>query len=411
MASDQHPDIESLFRKYLATTTTPQEVDRLLDYFGLDWHGDELRRLIRSRFEQELPATLAADRLDALVQRMDDAVLSQTTPASPPTVKRFRKWWPYAAAALLVASVAGWWAIGIGPSAISTEIADIQPGGNKATLTLANGRTIALSSEQGGIVVADGITYQDGSSVLGESIREETHELTNSQIHTLELTTPKGGTYSITLPDGSRVWLNANSTLKYPSRFAEDAREVILDGEAFFAVSHRPSAKRLPFRVMTQGQTVEVLGTQFNVSAYADEPETKTTLVEGRVRVEANGASLLRPGGPNSARNQHSLQLVPGEQGTLAENGLTKREVDTEPYTSWKSGRFTFDGKSFDQVMRELARWYDIEIRYEGGVPKKEFYGDAFRNNNLSILLSMLESAELEYRMDGRELTILNKEH
>ena len=272
-------------------------------------------------------------------------------------------------------------------------VTEILPGGNRATLTLANGQTVDLSETQSGIVIgAEDITYDNGAS-LGLPPSEE-----------LVLTTPKGGTYQVRLPDGSKVWLNASSTLRYPSHFTGNERTVELEGEAYFEVvkakkqkSKNAQKQAWPFWVVSKGQRVEVLGTQFNISAYADEPETKTTLVVGSVRLQAGATG-------------EQVSLVPGEQGILQTNNLTKQQVDVQQYTAWRNGRFSFDGKPFDAVMRELERWYDIDIRYEGAVPDKEFYGDAFRSSNLAVVLRMLESAELAYRMEGRTLTIINKQ-
>ena len=197
----------------------------------------------------------------------------------------------------------------------------------------------------------------------------------------------------MTLLDGSKVWLNANSTLIYPTRFSDETRNVRLTGEAYFDVAK----SKVPFRVTSTGQTVEVLGTEFNLSAYPDEPETKTTLVEGKVRlrVSSTGASSL---------------LVPGDQGLLINELIETKRVDTDQYTAWKDGRFTFDGKPFDQIMRELGRWYDLEIQYEGPVPQAELFGDAFRNENLSFVLKLLDNGGFNYTLDGRTLVIKTKE-
>ncbi len=318
--------------------------------------------------------------------------------------------WMAAAVVLLAVSVGLFlWQRSTTGTPQSMAATEILPGGNRATLTLADGRTVDLSEAQSGIVIgAEDITYDDGAS-LGLPPSEE-----------LVLTTPKGGTYQVRLPDGSTIWLNASSTLRYPSRFSEDERVVELTGEAYFDVRHETSDVRhqtpglapeshlksdishltslgRPFRVVSKGQRVEVLGTQFNISAYADESETKTTLVAGSVRLQAGATGK-------------QVLLAPGEQGILQTNGLTKQQVNVQQYTAWRNGRFSFDGKPFDAVMRELERWYDIDIRYEGAVPDKEFYGDAFRSSNLAVVLRMLESAELAYRMEGRTLTIINKQ-
>ncbi|WP_257666824.1 FecR family protein [Parapedobacter tibetensis] len=355
---------------------------------------------------------------------------------------RLRRWLPYAAA-IFIAAVAGTW-IFLDNRQQTTDnrlaATDIQPGGNRATLTLADGRTIDLSEGHEGIVVGDGITYQDGSKIL--DVRYETLDrvrpladmradsasesyLTSHISHLMSLTTPKGGTYRITLPDGSKVWLNAASTLRYPSRFDGKERVVELEGEAYFEVSHqlsavssrlsatghrpmdennpraesrKPTAEKVSFKVKTKNQTIEVLGTQFNITAYADESETKTTLVEGAVRlsVGATGASV---------------SLVPGEQGVLESGKLQVKEVDVEPYTAWRYGKFSFNNKTFAQIMEELARWYDLDIVYENGIPEEELAGDAFRNQNFSLILRILDAVEINYKLDApsRKLIINGK--
>ncbi len=342
----------------------------------------------------------------ASIRRMEqriEAGIGQQQPVY--NTRKLSRWLPYAAAVLLVVSIVGWWAIGIRPSAVSIAVTDIQPGGNKATLTLADGRVIDLSSEQEGIVVgAEDITYQDGSTLGAIIPRAAEESLPNPGDASvlLSLTTPKGGTYQVTLPDGSRVWLNSASTLKYPSRFSANHRIVEIDGEGYFEIEKDP---KRPFKVRSSGQEVEVLGTAFNISAYAEDSKTKTTLVEGKVKV----TSGTRTGLTTSDLRLSTKILSPGEQSITDESEITVDAVDTELYTAWKSGRFAFEGKSFEQVFNELARWYDIEIRYEGPVPDVEFYGGAFRNKNLGVVLRLLESAKLSYRMDGRTLIIDNR--
>lgn len=292
---------------------------------------------------------------------------------------------PYAAALLIITTIATYFFLEITsnrePRVVDLKTEDIVPGGNRATLRLADGRTIDLNEEQTGIQVGDGITYLDGSEVVAP----------NSHTEYAVLTTPKGGTYQITLSDGSKIWLNAASTLTYPVSFDDGERVVELEGEAYFEVA---SDEGRSFKVISKGQEVIVLGTEFNVSAYDEENEIKTTLVEGSVRLDIDRASL---------------RLGPGEQGIVDGNGLNKHHVNIEQYTSWKSGRFSFEGKTFDQVFRELARWYDIDIRYDGPIPNVEFYGGAFRNKNLGVVLRLLESARLSYHMEGRMLVINTK--
>lgn len=304
--------------------------------------------------------------------------------------KRLIRLLPYAAAAILVAIAGTLLYVGdqiADRQAGIAHVQDVQPGGNRATLTLADGRTVDLSEAQDGIIVGEEINYTDGSEVMDagkESLVSDVSRL-------MSLSTPKGGTYQVTLPDGSNVWLNANSTLKYPSRFDREERLVELEGEGYFDVVKGD----VPFRVMSKGQTVEVLGTQFNVSAYADEPETKTTLVEGAVRLQV---------GATGAR----LSLMPGEQGALTANILSKKQVDVEQYIAWKEGYFAFSNTSIVAVMKQLGRWYDIEVHYEGAVPTDRFDGEISRELTLQQVLNGLATTQINYRVEGKTLTIIN---
>lgn len=279
--------------------------------------------------------------------------------------------------------------------------ADIPPGGHRATLTLADGRTMELSSAHTGIVTKDGhITYQDGTTVLyPEQLADQEAALAQTTPYRYQLETPKGGTYALTLPDGTRVWLNAGSKLTYPDRFVGDERIVELIGEAYFEVvpdrriAVKQSVTGFPFLVKTKNQIVKVLGTQFNISAYEDDSGEATTLVSGAV-------SLL---------NIHSGQetrLAPGQQGVVHNGKIQTRETDTAPFVVWKEGKFLYEGKTFEQIMKELSRWYDIDVKYEGAVPEVEFYGGGYRSSNLSLVLRMLQSADLHYRLEGKTLTI-----
>lgn len=212
------------------------------------------------------------------------------------------------------------------------------------------------------------------------------------------LTTPKGGTYQIMLPDGSKVWLNAASTLTYPSRFSEEERVVELEGEAYFEVNRRHSATsaRQPFKVITKGQTVEVLGTQFNISAYADNSEIQTTLVEGAVRLQAEASGAV-------------VSLSPGEQGRLVNGELTTRQVNTEPYIAWKDGFFFFDSAPLATVMSQLAKWYDVEVRFEDPVHDERLYGMISRQKTLRQALTILENTKaVKFRIENNTV-IINK--
>lgn len=270
----------------------------------------------------------------------------------------------------------------------------IHPGSNRATLTLANGQTVNLSEAQTGIIVGDGISYLDGSAVLHEQV----NDLKNEAIVRLKLNTPKGGTYQLTLPDGTKVWLNAASTLKYPSRFIGKERIVELEGEAYFEVSKQSSiddrSKRIPFFVRTSSQTVQVLGTQFNIAAYPDEPAVKTTLVEGKVLV----TPITDHWAPTT--------IQPGEQATTHGATIDISMVDTKQYTAWKDGRFHFRRTPLEEVMRQVSRWYDVKVVYSRGIPNETFTGKVSRSASLAELLDILRLSAIDVTLEGDRLIV-----
>ena len=212
-----------------------------------------------------------------------------------------------------------------------------------------------------------------------------------------ELKTPRGGGYNLQLADGTGVWLNAGSSIRFPVSFTEDTRQVYLEGEAYFEVSHNGS----PFIVSTEDMDVRVLGTSFNISAYADEPQFKTTLVEGKVRVELKGQG-------NSLSN--SLVLSPDQQAILhrSEGELSNVEVNSSLYTSWMRGKLEFHNESLDLVMKRLARWYDFEYEFENP-QAKEFHFSARLNNgeNISNIIEMLEmTTDVKFELRDQKIVI-----
>lgn len=277
--------------------------------------------------------------------------------------------------------------------------ADIPPGSNRAMLTLADGRIVDLSEAQTGIVVGDGITYTDGTEVFSPEVSEsgspEDSQHAGLTTYDLRLTTPKGGQYQITLPDGTKVWLNTASTLTYPSRFTGNTREVKIEGEGYFEVS--PDKAR-PFSVHSKGQEIRVLGTEFNIRSYTDENETKTTLVSGGVKV----INRL-----NADRISDEIPLLPHEQSVLTSSGsLAKQNVNPAVAISWKSGRFYFENTPVDDMMRQIERWYDITVVYKNKVPDDTFSGVIERNVSLNTLLEFLGESGLSFALEGKTLII-----
>lgn len=379
-----------------------QRAKELLERYRLGRCTDDERRQVEGWYLH----VIDANQDDSDLAEADYALIDLRLRNHLPLVRDRKvsgivKFIPYAAAAILVVVVGLWTLIDdqtpnrLGESAGKTlNVEDIVPGTNRATLTLADGRTIDLSEAQTGIVVgAEDITYADGSALdVMSSVAKGRQD-----ISLLELTTPKGGTYSIALPDGSRVWLNSASRLRYPSRFSSDSREVILEGEAFFEIKEQmtKAQERVPFYVQTTGQTVQVLGTQFNVSAYTDEPETKTTLVAGAVQIVNLQANIVK-------------KLRPGQQSKVRGPVTETYEVEVQKDIAWKDGRFYFSHTPFEDLMRQMARWYDVEIVYQGKIPNETFSGEMSRDLTLGAALNLLNvsAVHVQVAAEGNRLVV-----
>lgn len=357
------------------------------------------------------------EELDEVYSRVlaRGATRAPLTPFRRPIWKKAGSWAVAASILALVAIGIRWYAGDAGqddPQPLASLYGDdVRPVDDHPVLTLADGSTIALNGAKEGIVLtAEGILYTDGTDVLGRG-RDDYRGMPGTadqagSIERLVLSTPKGRQFQVTLPDQTKVWLNAATTLRYPSRFDSKRRAVELDGEAYFDV--RPMAS-VPFVVKTKRQLIHVLGTEFNVSAYHGEHVEQLTLVEGAVMVHhPPGADLdieFGSGGEYDTMPA-GIVLAPGEQAVASERDFEVRKADISSAISWLNGRFSFDGKTFEQVMSELARWYDIEIVYEGEIPRVEFFGDAVRTTNLSTVLYLIESTKIRYRIEGRKLII-----
>ncbi|QEM09607.1 FecR family protein [Mucilaginibacter rubeus] len=264
---------------------------------------------------------------------------------------------------------------------------DALPGGNKAILTLANGKTITLDSAQNGLLAQQGAT-KINKTRNGQLVYEAGINADAPVINTIS--TPRGGQYQLILPDGSKVCLNSESSLTFPTKFTGKTREVTITGEAYFEVSKNPN---MPFRVKSDNTTVEVLGTHFNVMAYNDEAEMKTTLLEGSVKISNGTATGI---------------LKPGQQAVLNKAGKLKvlNDVDVDDEIAWKDGIFQFRDAGIDAIMRQAARWYDVDVAYEGKIPQREFTGRISRNVKASELMNMLGYAGVKYKIEDKRITI-----
>jgi ferric-dicitrate binding protein FerR (iron transport regulator) len=263
----------------------------------------------------------------------------------------------------------------------------IVPGGNHAILVLADGASIELDSVRTGILASD---Y--GSSIVkkdnGQLVYSVSTRASGRETAINILRTPRGGQYSVVLSDGSRVWLNAASTLRYPVAFSGRERTVELEGEAYFEVAGKKDA---PFHVRVKGKPeVLVLGTNFNIMAYPDEPFMSTTLLDGSVKT---GARILKAGQQAQAVDSQSMIRV-------------VNDVDVASVTAWKNGKTSFENASIQEIMRAISRWYDVDIAYKGTIPDKRFKGGLPRNTDLSIMLNVLGQNGIHFTVEGKRITV-----
>ncbi|WP_316793009.1 FecR family protein [Pedobacter frigoris] len=268
---------------------------------------------------------------------------------------------------------------------------DIAPGKNGATITLANGKVIQLSDAKTGVVIGEDLKYSDGE-ILRDALDDKgTEDLTAS--------TAKGQTYEFTLPDGTHVWLNADSKISFPSQFIGKTRKILLEGEAYFEVAKN---KKSPFVVKTREQEVMVLGTHFNINSYADESSVKTTLFEGSVNV----SRLLTKVGAN--KDLGGKTLKPGQQSILNKENFKVIEANMDEAIDWKNGDFVFKGESLESVMRRVARWYDVEVSYSSDELKNITVGGfVSRSRSISAVLELMErTGKVNFKIEGRKIIV-----
>jgi ferric-dicitrate binding protein FerR (iron transport regulator) len=453
-----------LLKQYLDSHITPEELDELMlmlqedglsglvqasmeelighsspsaDYEQADW--DPLYQKIMAAGEEGVAAgerDLAAGEGDMAAAdgrvaaddgrvAADDGRVAAGERKAGVIVMRSKKWVAVAAAVILLLLTGGGWLLfykggqrtGI-PQAVAVA-KDAAPGRDKAVLTLADGSTVDLDSAKEGWIGRQGasqvikrgggqLAYQvktgngNAATANGNAVTSNDHAVTaNGDAGQYNiLTTPRGGQYQLILPDGSKVWLNAASSIRYPTAFTGGERVVELKGEAYFEVVKNAAR---PFRVSVvncgqqhgsggEAMQVEVLGTHFNIMAYTDEQTIRTTLLEGSVRVRRGAVAKL---------------VKPGEQARLDGAGSLKvAPADTQEAVAWKDGLFKFNEATIDQVMRQLSRWYDVEVVYVNPPPKDLFRGEMYRNVNASAVLKVLEVSGVHFRVEGKKILV-----
>ena len=377
-------ELALLSQKYLAGAASEEEKDTLLRWYN-------------AYDEQSLTVHLTAEdsETEAMMElRMRKRLHAATLPETAQKVVPMRRFnWKVAAAVILLLSAGGgfYWAQSGKKPLQAEKVTTIMPGGDKATLTLADGTVVNLDSAVTGVLSVQGNSKVE-KTTHGQIVYKHS-EATATEVAYNVLRTPRGGQYKITLPDGTAVWLNANSSISYPTAFTGKERNVSITGEAYFEVATEVNK---PFIVKVNRMEVLVLGTHFNINAYADESTINTTLLEGAVLVRAGG--------------DEGKLLMPGKQSRVNAAGdkvLDIKRVDVNNAIAWKNGYFSFDDADIPTVMRQLSRWYNIEVRYSDKVPEGTFTGEIGRSLTQEQLLKVLSQARINFKVEeGRKIVI-----
>jgi transmembrane sensor len=386
--------LRQLFEGWLHNQLSAREQAEWMELL-VDPTLESVRQQIIENYYEQLPLQYSME--PEVAEALFRSILPESAPSKSVNIWS-NSWRRYIAAAAIIGLVALtgilWWAKRneVSDSRVVANVYknDVKPGGTHAVLTLANGAHIILDSAGKGNLVNQGgaqLIKVDSGNLAYKAMASDGDALSYNT-----LTTPAGGQYQVTLSDGTRVWLNALSSIRFPTTFFKGGgRSVDLTGEAYFEVA---KDKKRPFHVNANGVDVQVLGTEFNVNAYPDEPSIKTTLVRGSVRLAKASATLL---------------LKPGEEGqTSGTSGLVlDKNVNIDQTLAWKNGKFSFEGANIRTIMRQIGRWYNVEVRYQGDPGNYLFDGQIGRDLNLSEVLTGLSQSNVHFKIDGNVITVL----
>lgn len=409
MFDDKREHIERLFQRYLDNKCTPDEIRILLQHFDAGENEDLVRSLIRELSDVNNDSPLISHEatkplLDAVFRKIKNTIAVGNKTRHTPVFPFYRHaWFRVCAAAtliLMVSTTTFYFLHKKNQTVVAQkenqthQANDIPPGTNNAVLTLDNGTTIMLDSAANGTLAKQGnvkvlkingqIAYKTGAGNMNAKPVYNT------------ITTAKGNEYELILADGSKVWLNAASSIRFPASFSGNERKVQITGEAYFEVAHNASKPfKVAFNTKADGAgEIEVLGTHFDVNAYPDEENIKTTLLEGSVKIK---------------RANNVQMLIPGQQAVLASNTITlKKDVDVSEVVAWKDGFFVFNNMDIQTIMRQVARWYDIDVNFEGKIPSDGFTGKISRNVPLSDFIKVLQLNNVLVKTEGRKVTIIS---
>ena len=404
---DDRKNIQELFQRYLDNECSPGEIRSLLQYFGKAENEDLLRELIRKSSGGINDLSGSGDSTDPVTgvvfSKIKNAIASDLKANQIRVIPFYRRsWFRASAAAALVfmfSMTAFYFFSHKRPNVVAQKetrirVKDVSPGTNNAVLTLDDGTTIMLDS------AADGTLAHQGNMKVLKINGEIAYNKTgtggkNPKPIYNTITTAKGNEYQLVLADGSKVWLNAASSIRFPAFFTGGERKVEITGEAYFEVAHDASK---PFKVdfkkpSGEAGEIEVLGTHFDVNTYKDENQVKTTLLEGSVKIKSEN---------------HELMLAPGQQAVVTSNTIVlNKNVDILQVIAWKDGFFVFNNTDLPAIMRQVARWYNVNVNFEGKLSGEGYSGRISRAVPLSKFLKVLELNGLHVRTEGRNVTVI----
>jgi transmembrane sensor len=396
--------IEALFQRYINNTCSDEDIKRLLQYFDEGNNEELLKGLIKNQNSESQLTGDYQELLDTTLKKIKQDITIDPEGIPATIIPLYKKLWFRVGVAVILASLISTMLLYVlkpkGEKAIAQnrevkeQPRDVPPGINSAVLTLDNGTSIKLDSTANGTLAQQGNTYVQ--KMGGQIAYNKKGDDMNAKPVYNTVTTARGNQYQLILSDGSKVWLNAASSIHFPTFFAGNERKVEITGEVYFEVA-KDAAK--PFKVefsTSSGQSaqVEVLGTDFDVNAYSDNADTKTTLLEGKVKI---------------TRAAQTQMLSPGQQALLSANMIAlNKDVDVSQAVAWKDGFFMFNNTDLQTIMKQATRWYNIEVNYEGKMASEGFTGKISRNVPLSEFLKILEMNDLHVKKEGRKITIVS---
>lgn len=384
--------IATLITGYICDSLTPREHDELDDWVNETDENMLLFEDITDNTQLEEATVWIKETVASEALKKIKIKLEFSKPAH--SLHLFTKWPGYAAAIFLFIVIAtGYYILKKpgkpSPSISLTEKQDIAPGGEKAMLMLDNGQTVQLEKITDGIVAVQGngqVARKDGA--LQYTIDDK---IPVAEVIYNTISTPVGGRYALVLSDGTRIWLNAASSIRFPSVFTAVERKVSVTGEAYFEVIKNTGS---PFTILVNDMEIKVTGTRFNVNGYREKNKTTITLLEGSIQLIKDGKTTL---------------LVPGQSGNVQDNGIIEVQTigDTSQAIAWKNDMFQFENADIQEVMKEISRWYDVNVSYEGRIPAILTTGKAPRNTSLANVLKILALSGVHYKIEKRNLLIL----